>query len=379
MLLALKKKDCQNMTRKEEILKLIVQHFIRTAEPVASKTLIDQYGLDFSSATIRAEMNELEKEGLLEKTHTSSGRIPSKKGYEYYLAHLRENNINDEIKMRLQTVMDKKVASVENVIKESCEILAKMTNLVSVISSNDSHDEHLVNIQIVPISSNSATAILVTDKGYVENRTFVFEDKVSVDDITSCVKLLNDRLKGTSISELVPKMEAIKPILSDYVIDHDVIYQALLETFLRFASDRLEIFNKDELLNQPEFKNDAARLKKVIELFDNPNRLKQEIMKVGKNVNDNVSVHIADKDKSNDMSVVSASISLGKDNEGTISLLGPTRMDYDKAVSLLDYVAKTLNEHFKMIGGNNDERRKAQQERNEKGSEAKRKSPKRSQ
>ena len=367
------------MTRKEEILKLIVQHFIRTAEPVASKTLIDQYGLDFSSATIRAEMNELEKEGLLEKTHTSSGRIPSKKGYEYYLAHLRENNINDEIKMRLQTVMDKKVASVENVIKESCEILAKMTNLVSVISSNDSRDEHLVSIQIVPISNNSATAILVTDKGYVENRTFVFEDKVSVDDITNCVKLLNDRLKGTSISELVPKMEAIKPILSDYVIDHDVIYQALLETFLRFASDRLEVFNKDELLNQPEFKDNAERLKKMIELFDNPNKLKQEIAKVGKSINNNVSVHIADKDKANDMSVVSASISLGKDNEGTISLLGPTRMDYDKAVSLLDYVAKTLNEHFKMIGGSEDEGRKAREKGNEKGSEAKRKSPKRSQ
>ncbi len=366
------------MTRKEEILKLIVQHFIRTAEPVASKTLIDEYGLDFSSATIRAEMNELEKEGLLEKTHTSSGRIPSKKGYEYYLTHLRENNINDEIKMRLQTVMDKKVASVENVIKESCEILAKMTNLVSVISSNDSNDEHLVNIQIVPISSNSATAILVTDKGYVENRTFVFEDKVSVDDISSCVKLLNDRLKGTSISELVPKMEAIKPILSDYVIDHDVIYQAILETFLRFASDRLEIFNKDELLNQPEFKDNAERLKKMIELFDNPNKLKQEIAKVGKNINSNVSVHIADEDKSNDMSVVSASISLGNDNEGTISLLGPTRMDYDKAVSLLDYVAKTLNEHFKNKGGIANERGKTRKEGNEKGSEAKRKSTKRS-
>ena len=377
MLLALKKKDCQNMTRKEEILKLIVQHFIRTAEPVASKTLIDEYGLDFSSATIRAEMNELEKDGLLEKTHTSSGRIPSKKGYEYYLAHLRDNSINDEIKMRLQTVMDKKVASVENVIKESCEILAKMTNLVSVISSNDSHDEHLASIQIVPISSNSATAILVTDKGYVQNRTFVFEDKVSVDDITSCVKLLNDRLKGTSISELVPKMEAIKPILSDYVIDHDVIYQALLETFLRFASDRLEVFNKDELLNQPEFKNDAERLKKVIELFENKKQLKQEIAKAGKNINENVSVHIADKDKANDMSVVSASISLGKDNEGTISLLGPTRMDYDKAVSLLDYVAKTLNEHFKMMGGSEDERRKAQQKGTKERSEAKRKSPKR--
>lgn len=365
------------MTRKEEILKLIVQHFIRTAEPLASKTLMEEYGIGFSSATIRSDMNQLEQEGLIEKTHASSGRIPSKKGYEYYLAHLRENNINQEVKMRLQTVMDKKVASVENVIKESCEILAKMTNLVSVISSNDSKDEHLASIQIVPIASNSATAILVTDKGYVENRTFVFSNKVNVDDITECVKLLNDRLKGTSIDELVPKMEAIKPILSDFVIDHDVIYQALVETFLRLASDRMELFGKDKLFNQPEFKDNADRLKKVIELFDNPNKLKQEIAQARENINDHVSVHIADKDKANDMSVVSARINFGKGDEGTISLLGPTRMDYDKAVSLLDYVTKTLNEHFKNIGGKIDGGRgKNDQERTKERSQTQRKSSK---
>lgn len=359
------------MTRKESILKLIVQHFIKTAEPVASKTLIEQYGLDFSSATIRAEMNELEKDGYIEKTHTSSGRVPSRLGYEYYLNHLRDNNIDQEVKMRLQTVIDKKVASVENVIKESCEILAEMTNL-AVVSGSENSEEHLVSVQIVPISNNSATAILVTDKGYVENKTFVFKDNVSVDDITSCVKLLNDRLKGTSITELVPKMQAIKPILSDYVIDHDVIYQALLETFLRFASDRLSLFGKEELYNQPEFKDDAARLKRVIELFDHPEKLKQELEKESRLINDNVSVHIADENKANDMSVVSASISFGGDNAGTISLLGPTRMDYDRAISLLDYVAHTLNEHFKTLGGNDNERRETRKERGQERGQAQR-------
>ncbi|MCQ2753216.1 MAG: heat-inducible transcriptional repressor HrcA [Bacilli bacterium] len=362
------------MTRKEEILKLIVQHFIRTAEPVASKTLIEQYGLDFSSATIRAEMNELEKEGLLEKTHTSSGRIPSKQGYEYYLSHLRENNINNEIKMRLQTVMNQKVASVENVIKESCEILAKMTNLVSVISANNSNDEHLISIQIIPISQNSATAILVTDKGYVENRTFVFDNDVSVDDITNCVKLLNDRLKGTSIKDLVPKMEAIRPILNDYVIEHDVVYQALFETFLRFASDRMALFGKDELLNQPEFKDNADRLKKVIELFEHPEALKKEISKATKDIDSNVSIHIADKNKKNDdMSVVSASINIGDKSTGTIALLGPTRMDYDKAVSLLEYVSSELNKRFKNVGGKEHGRGKTSQEASQERKQAKRK------
>ena len=374
MLLALKDKDCQNMTRKEEVLKLIVQHFIKTAEPVASKTLIEQYGLDFSSATIRAEMNELEKEGLLEKTHTSSGRIPSKKGYEYYLSNLRENSIDNEIKHQLQLVMNKKIESVESVIKQSCEILAHMTNLVSVVSKNNSNEEHLVSIQIIPISPNSATGIIVTDKGYVENKTFIFNNEVSVEDITSCVKLLNDRLKGTSISELVPKMEVIKPLLADFVIDHDVIYQALIETFLRFAKDRMELYGKTELLNQPEFKDDVNRLKKVIELLNSPDKLKEELVKAKKTINDNVSVHIANKNEkeNNDMSVVSASISIGGKEQGTISLLGPTRMDYDRAVSLLDYVANTINERFNNKGGKKDERRESRKETREEGRETKR-------
>lgn len=364
------------MTRKESILKLIVQHFIKTAEPVASKTLIEQYGLDFSSATIRAEMNELEKDGYIEKTHTSSGRVPSRKGYEYYLDHLRENSIDQEVKMRLQNVIDKKVASVENVIKESCEILAEMTSL-AVVTGSENNEEHLVSVQIIPISNNSATAILVTDKGYVENKTFVFKEDVSVDDITSCVKLLNDRLKGTSITELVPKMQAIKPILSDYVINHDVIYQALIETFLRFASDHLELFGKKEFFNQPEFKDDASRLKRMIELFDSPEKLKKELEKESRLINDNVSVHIADENKANDMSVVSASISLGGANNGTISLLGPTRMDYDRAVSLLEYVANTLNEHFKTLGGNDNERGETRKERGQERGQIKREPKKR--
>jgi heat-inducible transcriptional repressor len=121
------------MTREDQILKLIVEHFIKTAEPVGSQTLLEVYHLPFSSATIRSEMNSLEKEGYLEKTHTSSGRVPSGKGYTYYVEHLREENVDESVKYALSKVLEQKTKSVEEVVKESCEILSHMTNLASVV------------------------------------------------------------------------------------------------------------------------------------------------------------------------------------------------------------------------------------------------------
>ena len=114
------------MTRRDEILKLIVEHFIKTAEPVGSKTLQEVYHLDVSSATIRNEMNALEQDGYLEKTHTSSGRVPSEKGYQYYAEHIRETGVDEQAKNALANVLSEKSKSVEEVMKEACEILSHM-------------------------------------------------------------------------------------------------------------------------------------------------------------------------------------------------------------------------------------------------------------
>lgn len=331
------------MNRKDYILKLIVQHFIKTAQPVGSKTLIEEFNLNYSSATIRAEMNALEQDGLLEKTHTSSGRVPSSKGYQYYISNLREANINEEIKYRIQTILDQKITSIDEIIKESCEILAHMTNLASVVLGPDSKQEKLVSVQIIPLSDRSVTAVFVTDQGYVENKTFVINEESSIEDVKECIKLLNDRLVGTPVSELVEKMEGIKPLLSDYIIDHDVVYQALLQTFLRFANDRLKTYGKSELLKQPEFANDANKLTKIIELLDNPNKMKEYL---DDKENEGIIVKIADTDQGNEVSVVSANISIDGVNEGSISILGPKRMDYDQVVSTLEYVVKAISNHF---------------------------------
>ena len=335
------------MNRRERVLKLIVEHFIKTAEPVGSRTLIEEYKLNYSGATIRAEMNSLEQEGFLEKTHTSSGRVPSSKGYRYYIEHLRERSVSEEFKYQMQSIMDEKIRSIDDVIKESCEILSQMTSLASIVLGPNATQEKLISVQLVPISKNSATCVFITDQGYVENKTFVLNDKTSLSDVESCVKLLNDRLKGTAIAELIPKMKAIKPLLSDYVIDHDVIYQAMLEAFVGFAKDRLSVYGKEELFEQPEFEDDATKIKKLIELFESP-----EVFREAQEDGDNeISIHIAGEAKDNDdVSIISAKVKIPGQKEGSIAIVGPKRMDYDQVVSSMEYLINELEKRYSEDG-----------------------------
>lgn len=334
------------MTRQEQILKLIVEHFIKTGEPVGSKTLLSEYSLTCSSATIRNEMNALEKLGYLEKTHTSSGRVPSTNGYSYYVEHLREESVDDSVKYALQKVLDEKTKSVEEVMRESCEILSNMTNLASVVLGPKAEEERLVSVQIVPLSENSATAIFVTDKGYVENKTFVVNEGVDLNEVQQTVKLLNDRLGGTPVSELVPKMEAMRPALQDYIVQHDVVYQAILRAFVRFSAERIKSYGKDNLFQTPEFAEDARKLQRILSLVDDPSKLREAISHSAQ-TEEGVKVSIGGEGSGmEDVAILSAKITLPGDNKTSISLLGPTRMDYEKAMGVLDYVARTLDQYF---------------------------------
>ncbi|MDY4849501.1 MAG: heat-inducible transcriptional repressor HrcA [Bacilli bacterium] len=339
--------------RSDTILKLIVEYFIKNAQPVGSHTLIDEYHLPYSSATIRNEMYALEKMGLIEKTHSSSGRVPSSKGYRYYCEHLRDKNVDENLKNSLQMVLEQKVQSIEEVIKASCEILSHMTSLVSVVMGSDD-GERLANIQLIPISENTITAVFVTDKGYVENKTFIVPNEIKTEELVDCVKLLNDRLKGTYINELVTKIEALKPVLSDYVVSHDIVYQALLETFIRFAGDRLSLYGRDEIFKQPEFKNDTEKLEKMLKLLNDQSVFKEVDDELNAIDEKNVILKIGEVKDNPDVSMVTAKLKIGDSESSTITLLGPTRMDYDRALSALEYIAEELNKYFKDLNGGNN-------------------------
>lgn len=337
------------LNRSDTILKYIVEYFIKTAQPIGSHTLIEIYKLPYSSATIRNEMYALEKLGLIEKTHSSSGRVPSSKGYKYYCEKLRDTEVDESLKQSLQLVLDQRVKSVEEVIGRSCEILSHMTNLVSVVMGPDEENERLASVQLVQISENTITAIFVTDKGYVENKTFILEEGISPKELVSCMDVLNQRLKGTPVNQLIDKMQAIKPVLSDYVISHDVVYQALMETFLRFATDRLSLYGREELFNNPEFKQDAEKLERVFKLLGD-----SSVFKTVNTNKDGIALNIGDVEGNPDVSMVTAKIKVGEEGEQTLTLLGPTRMDYAKVLSALEYLVDQLNKYFDKTnkGGN---------------------------
>jgi len=179
--------------RMVNILKAIVDEFVATAEPVGSKTLVDKYDLPYSSATIRNDMATLESLGYLEKPHTSAGRIPSNKGYQYYCEHLLQKDMDEEVKYALANIFDRKSANIEDAIKESCKIVSEMTNLATGMLGPDAKNQTLEHIKVFQIDPKTAVCVFITNTGYTENKTFNFQDEVTVEDIETCTDILNDR------------------------------------------------------------------------------------------------------------------------------------------------------------------------------------------
>lgn len=339
-------------SRKEKILKLIIEQFIQTATPVGSQTLINEYNLPYSSATIRNEMSELEQEGYIEKPHTSAGRVPSSKGYRFYIEHLRDTEIDEEVKSKMQELFSAKDIAINEIIKHGCEIIAQMTNLTSIVLGPDSSKETLSKIQYIPLNNNSAVAVFVTSKGHVESKTFNVPNGVSVDEIGTCVDIMNDRLVGTPINDIIDKMDSLKPILAERITQHEIIFRTFLEAFIKFTNERVAVFGRNNILEQPEFTSDINKLRKLVNLIEN-----DEIWKKIVGEGDHLSIRIGKENQLmelDDVTLVSKPIRLSNNEYGTIALIGPTRMNYNKVISALEYLSEKIDTMLKEREGNED-------------------------
>ena len=176
--------------RQSELLKLIVEDYIRTARPISSKSLCDK--LNCSSATIRNEMSFLEDVGLLEKTHTSSGRIPSEKGYRYYVDNImKPKELSGDDILKLQTIFHNNSLMLSDVIVKSMEIISELTNYTSIVLGNNSDTNKVNKVEVVPLSDNKFIAIIITDKGHVEHRQMSLNEHMELDEIRKTVELIN--------------------------------------------------------------------------------------------------------------------------------------------------------------------------------------------
>ena len=187
----------EHISRRFLILKLIVEEFIKTAKPIGSQTLIDAYNLTYSSATIRNEMFSLEEDGFIEKPHTSSGRVPSAKGYRYYIENLRsKDDKSNLIKDRLNKFIDEngKVMHTDQIIDECCAIISQMTNLVSIVMGPDGSQESIAKIELIQLNSSTAIVIFVTNSGYIEHKTINIPSETRMEEIQDCIKIINKRI-----------------------------------------------------------------------------------------------------------------------------------------------------------------------------------------
>ena len=321
--------------RQEEILKLIVEEYIKLAKPVGSKLLSDK--MKCSSATIRNEMMELEEMGLLEKTHTSSGRIPSEQGYRYYVDNLMQlKELNGEEVFKLQTVFNNTQLELSDVLSKSLELVSDMTSYTSIMLDTKSHDNKLKEISIVPVDKELVVVIVVTDQGYVEHKNIELKE-VSLEEVKKTVKLINDLIVGTPIDEISAKLEfEIKPVIGKYVRQHEILYNAFYDVFTNISSKNINVVGKNNILKHQEFSN----VSKVKDIFDKlEDRTMLENIKESDN---NINIYIGHENKMDpDVTVIKTNYKTNKD-EGTIAIIGPKRMEYDKVVNLLDYIKKQI-------------------------------------
>ncbi len=323
--------------RQNKILKLIIERYIKDPIPVGSKVISKI--LNCSSATVRNDMGELEHQGLLEKTHTSSGRIPSEEGYRYYVDNLMElKKMNAEDMLKLQIVFRNQQLAISDVITKSLQVISDMTNYTAVVLGGASHENLLKQIEVVPIDDVSMIVIIVTDKGHVEHKNIHLED-VSMEEVKKTVNLINNLISGTPIDEVSRKLEfEVKPIIGNYVKQHEQLYNAFYHVFSDFTNQEVNVMGRSKMLEQPEFSSNIDRVKNVFSKLEDPELL-QNITEDDEN---NIKVYIG-KENNIDRDVTVIQTKYKKDGEeGTIAVIGPKRMEYDRVVNMLEFIKENI-------------------------------------
>lgn len=325
------------------ILQVIVDDFIRSAQPIGSRSLSKKDEITFSSATIRNEMADLEDLGFIEKTHTSSGRIPSEKGYRYYVDNLLlPQKVNNSDMAAIKSIFAERIYELEKIVQKSAKILSEMTNYTSIVLGPAVKDNKLKKLQIVPLNQDTAIAIIVTDTGHVENRMFHFPTSVDPSDVEKMVNILNERLAGVPLTNLNSKIyKEIAVLLRQHISSYDLLMNTIADTLNMPAHEKVFFGGKTNILSQPEF-NDVEKVRGLLNMIEQEDRLYQLIKKNSAGINIKIGTE-NDNSAMENCSLITATYSMGAEKLGTIAVLGPTRMEYSRVISLLQLISTDLS------------------------------------
>lgn len=325
--------------RQKNILKFIVEEYVKTVKPVSSSVICEH--LDCSSATIRNEMVVLEELGFLEKNHYASGRQPSEAGYKYYVENLMTpKDLTGEDMLKLQTIFHNQSLVLSDAIEKSLELITELTNYTSVVLGKTSSENRLKKVEVISLEDYKVLTMLITDKGYVEYKN-LYLPNTDIEEVIKTVNLINKMIAGTPINEINEKLEYdVKPIIGQYVKQHEVLYNAFYDAFTSFTNKASDVHftGKNNFLKQPEF-NNIEKVKELLNKFDDVEAISE--MEEQKN---GINIYIGkESELSDDVSVIKTKYNLDGE-EGTIAIIGPKRMEYERVVNLLNYIKENIEE-----------------------------------
>ena len=328
--------------RKKKILQAIVDEYINTAEPVSSGTISQNHGLDFSSATIRNEMAELEKSGYLAKTHTSSGRVPSEKGYRFYVDELlKEDNISLEeikyIKDRLET----KVTELEELTKITTNTLSEITHYTTVAIGPKNEMQIIEEMKFVLLGARMLMCIILTDTGLVKETIIKFDEDITDKQVENLNIIFNTKLKGKPLDKINMPLEEYIFAEMNYNIN---IIKIIIEQINKVIMQEQQIYleGATKSFDLPEFKS-MELAKNFMNILDTK-ELVEEMLSSG--VAKDINIYIGEENENEDLkdfSVVTFKHTINNKDLGTIGIIGPKRMDYSKVISVMKYISKKLN------------------------------------
>lgn len=324
--------------RKKRILQAIVNEYIDTIEPVSSSSLIQKYGLDCSSATVRNDMAELEKIGYLEKTHTSSGRVPSNKGYRFYVDKLlNDKNLNiNEIKY-INSKLENKVSQMEELTKIATNTISEVTHYTTVAIGPNASRQKIEEIKFVLLGSRMLMAVILTETGTIKESIIKFEKDITLEQVDTLNIIFNNKLKGKLLSSIDMPMEQYIMSEMNYRID---VIKPIVDQISKVINDETRIYlnGANKAFDNPEFES-SEFARNFMNLLDR----KEFILDLLENSED-FNVYIGNEVNGlKDFSIVTFKNKVAGKDLGTIGIIGPTRMDYSKVISVMKYINKELN------------------------------------
>ena len=331
--------------RKRKILKEIVDEYIETAEPVSSAIIVEKYEQTISSATVRNDMAELEKEGYLEKPHTSAGRVPSAKGYRLYVDELlKYDDISlGEIKY-IQEKLETKMTGVEELTKIATTTLSEITHYTTVSIGPKTSKQIIEEIKFVLLGARMLMGIIVTDTGLVRETIIKFDEDIAPEQVETLNYFFNNKLKGEPFEKIDTSFEEYIFRELKYSVN---IIKPIIEQMKKLIEEEERIYleGANKSFELPEFKS-LELAKNFVNILDTK-EVMLDILNTG--FAEDIQIYIGDENDNEDLkdfSIVTFKHSVGEKDVGTIGIIGPKRMNYSKVISVMKYISKKLNDDF---------------------------------